>query len=158
MPDQYKIFGNELSPYSVKVRSYLRYKHIPHEWVVRTPAVEEEFGRFAKLPLIPLVVTPDGRGLQDSTPIIERFEAANREPSIVPDDKALAFLSALLEEFGDEWGNKWMFHYRWARNVDQQSAAGRIGRRAPRHRTRLHHRRAASRRARRRGRRSLRRP
>ena len=22
-------------------------------------------------------------------------------------------MSALLEEFGDEWGNKWMMHYRW---------------------------------------------
>jgi glutathione S-transferase len=39
-----------------------------------------------------------------------------------------AFVSVLLEEFGDEWGNKWMFHYRWAREVDQLSAAGRIGR------------------------------
>ena len=38
----------------------------------------------------------------------------------------------LIEEFGDEWGNKWMFHYRWARDVDQVSAAGRIARmRAP---------------------------
>ena len=42
------------------------------------------------------------------------------------------FISALIEEFGDEWGNKWMFHYRWARDVDQISSAGRIARmRAP---------------------------
>jgi hypothetical protein len=34
----------------------------------------------------------------------------------------------LLEEFGDEWGNKWMFHYRWAREADILSAAGRIAR------------------------------
>ena len=33
-----------------------------------------------------------------------------------------------MEEFGDEWGNKWMFHYRWAREVDQLSSAGRIAR------------------------------
>ena len=26
----------------------------------------------------------------------------------------------MLEEFGDEWGNKWMFHYRWAREIDQE--------------------------------------
>lgn len=128
MPDHYKIFGNELSPYSVKVRSYLRYKQIPHEWVVRTPAVEEEFARYAKLPLIPLVVTPDGRGLQDSTPIIEQLEALHPEPSIHHPDPAVAFVSALIEEYADEWGNKPMFHYRWFYPADQESAAERLAR------------------------------
>ncbi len=43
-----------------------------------------------------------------------------------------SFVSALIEEFGDEWGNKWMFHYRWTREVDQIASAGRIARmRAP---------------------------
>jgi len=71
-------------------------------------------------------VTPGGEGIQDSTPILERFEAAHPEPSIHPGDPVAAFVSALLEEFGDEWGNKWMFHYRWAREVDQLCSAGRI--------------------------------
>ncbi|MDG2071034.1 MAG: glutathione S-transferase N-terminal domain-containing protein [Pseudomonadales bacterium] len=62
----YKIFGSELSPYSIKVRSYFRYKGIPHEWTPRTPDNIEEFQRFAKLPLVPLVVTPEETGLQDS--------------------------------------------------------------------------------------------
>ena len=35
---------------------------------------------------IPLVVTPDGEGMQDSTPIIERIEALLPEPSIHPAD------------------------------------------------------------------------
>jgi glutathione S-transferase len=122
----YRIFGAEISPYSVKVRSYFRYKRIDHEWVVRSQASMPEFQKHAKLPLIPLVVTPEDEGIQDSTPIIEKLEAANPEPSIHPDDPCLAFLSALIEEFGDEWGNKWMFHYRWAREADQQSAARRI--------------------------------
>jgi len=126
MTESYRIFGAELSPYSVKVRSYFRYKGIPHQWIVRDANSNEEFQKHAKLPLIPLVVAPDGRALQDSTPIIEAMEALFPEPSIHPSDSALAFLSALLEEFGDEWGNKWMFHYRWARPVDQKSAAERL--------------------------------
>ncbi|MEM1112778.1 MAG: glutathione S-transferase domain-containing protein [Pseudomonadota bacterium] len=32
----------------------------------------------------------------------------------------------MLEEFADEWANKWMFHYRWARPVDRDSAALKI--------------------------------
>jgi glutathione S-transferase len=122
----YRIFGSELSPYSVKVRSYFRYKNLPHEWIPRSPAVQAEFQKYAKLPLVPLVVTPNGEGVQDSTPIIEGFEAGQAEPSIVLEDPALAFISALIEEYGDEWGNKWMFHYRWRYPPDAWSTAERI--------------------------------
>ena len=126
MSSPHRIFGIEVSPYSVKVRSYFRYKALPHEWIVRNVATQAEYQKYAKLPIVPLVVTPGGEGIQDSTPILERFEAAHPEPSIHPGDPVAAFVSALLEEFGDEWGNKWMFHYRWAREVDQLCSAGRI--------------------------------
>ena len=126
MARPYRIFGAELSPYSIKVRSYFRYKGIPHEWRRRSPANQDEFRRYAKLPLVPLVITPDDRGMQDSTPILEAMETEYPEPSIHPDDPTAAFVSTLLEEWGDEWGNKWMFHYRWARPVDQESGARRI--------------------------------
>src|SRR5882672_3892121 len=128
MSGQYRIFGAEVSPYSVKVRSYFRYKQIPHEWIVRGPASTAEYQKYAKLPIIPLVVSPEGDAMQDSTPIIESLEPRFPEPTIHPDDPVAAFVSALLEEFGDEWGNKWMFHYRWAREADQLSGAGRIAR------------------------------
>jgi len=128
MADIHRILGSELSPYSVKVRSYFRYKQIPHEWVLRSSANQDEFQRHAKLPLIPLVITPDGRGIQDSTPLIEHFEQLHPEPSIHPADPALAFLSALIEEYADEWGNKPMFHYRWFYEPDQQATADRIAR------------------------------
>jgi glutathione S-transferase len=124
----YRIFGSELSPYSVKVRSYFRYKRIPHDWVVRSTLNQAEFERHAKLPLIPLVLGPDGSALQDSTPIIERIEALHPEPSIHPSDPAQAFISALIEEYADEWDNKPMFHYRWFYEADQESGAERIAR------------------------------
>lgn len=122
----YRLIGAELSPYSVKVRSYLRYKKLPFTWTDRGPATQDDFKRYAKLPLIPLLITPDGQGMQDSTPIIETLEAQHPAPSIIPDDPVLAFVSALIEEYGDEWGNKPMFHYRWRRDVDAQSGAERI--------------------------------
>jgi glutathione S-transferase len=128
MADGYRIIGAEMSPYSVKVRSYFRYKAIPHQWILRNAASQGEFEKHAKLPIVPLVVTPDGKGIQDSTPILDAMEKLFPEPSIHPDDTVASFVSALIEEFGDEWGNKWMFHYRWARDVDQLSAAGRIAR------------------------------
>jgi glutathione S-transferase len=128
MANNYRIIGAEMSPYSVKVRAYFRYKAIPHQWILRNAASQAEYEKYAKVPIIPLVVTPDGKGIQDSTPIIDAMEKLYPEPSIHPGDPIANFVSALIEEFGDEWGNKWMFHYRWARDVDQISAAGRIAR------------------------------
>jgi glutathione S-transferase len=128
MSDVHRIFGAEVSPYSIKVRSYFRFKGIPHEWIVRSSATQDEFKKYAKLPLIPVVATPADEGLQDSTPLIDTLEARFPEPTIHPPDPVAAFVSALIEEFGDEWGNKWMFHYRWAREADQKSASDRIAR------------------------------
>jgi glutathione S-transferase len=128
MADGYRIFGAEMSPYSVKVRSYFRYKAIPHQWILRNADSQTEYEKHARMPIIPLVVTPEGKGIQDSTPIIDQMEKVFPEPSINPDDPVANLISALIEEFGDEWGNKWMFHYRWARDVDQISSAGRIAR------------------------------
>ena len=126
MTAPFRLYGAELSPYSVKVRSYLRYKGLDFEWRARTNATQEEFQRYAKLPLIPVLVDADENALQDSTPIIEKLEAENAEPSITPDEPALAFLSALIEDYADEWLNKAMFHYRWSYPEDQESAAKRI--------------------------------
>ena len=128
MADEYRIIGAEMSPYSVKIRLDFRYKAIPHQWVLRNAASQAEYEKYARMPIIPLVITPEGSGIQDSTPVIDAMEKLFPEPSIHPDEAVASFVSALIEEFGDEWGNKWMFHYRWARDVDQISAAGRIAR------------------------------
>jgi glutathione S-transferase len=126
MSDVYRIFGVELSPFSVKIRSYFRYKQIPHQWIVRNADTMADYQKYAKIPIIPLVVTPDEKGLQDSTPIMDAMEELFPEHSTHPTDPVSRFVSLLLEEFGDEWGNKWMFHLRWAREEDRLCAGGRI--------------------------------
>ncbi len=128
MTNNYRIFGSEMSPYSVKVRSYFRFKQISHVWVPRGPDNEEDYKRFARLPIVPTVATPDDEGLQDSTPIMERIEAAHPQPTAHPDDPALKFLSELIEEFGDEWGNKLMFHHRWYAEVDKLASSQTLAR------------------------------
>ena len=130
MTANYIVIGSEESPYSVKVRSYFRYKGIPHEWRQRGEA-GELFDKHARLPLVPLVVTPDDTGIQDSTPIIETMESRYPDPGIHPGGAVSGFVSALLEEFGDEWGNKWMFHMRWAREIDQVTVSRRFAANAP---------------------------
>lgn len=126
MPGPYRLYGADLSPYSIKVRNYLRFKGIEHTWIARSAARQAEFARFARLPLIPVLVGSDDFALQDSTPIIEKLEVQNPDPTIRLDDEAAGFFAALLEDYADEWVNKAMFHYRWTYPDNQQSAAERL--------------------------------
>ena len=128
MSETYRIFGNELSPYSVKVRAAFRYKGLPHEWVVRGRDNEGEFAAAARLPLVPLVIAPDGAARQDSTPILEWLDGLVPEPPLHPAEPTAAFVSALIEEYADEWVNKPMFHYRWSRVADRELCAERLAR------------------------------
>ena len=128
MADRMQLLALEMSPYSVKLRSYLRYKGISFEWITRGPRTEKLYQRHAKVQLIPLVIFPDGSSMQDSTIIMEHLETLHPEPSMHPAEPAARFLSELLEEFGDEWCNKLMFQYRWGPLVDQKSSASRIAR------------------------------
>src|SRR5690606_7056037 len=71
----YTLYGSEMSPYSHKVRSYMRYKRIPHRWVPSGPgSTDPEYKKHARVPIVPTLVSPDGQGQQDSTPIIEALE------------------------------------------------------------------------------------
>jgi len=43
--------------------------------------------------------------------------------AVIPPDPVMAFVDALLEDYGDEWLTKAMFHYRWAFAPDAARAA-----------------------------------
>jgi glutathione S-transferase len=124
MKESFKLFGAEISPFSIKVRSYLRYKKIPHKWITKQRS--KEYLKHAKLPLTPLLLSSNGSSMQDSTPIIESLEKKYKNLSIYPEDSRLSFIAALIEEYADEWGNKHMFHYRWSYKADQKLSSKRI--------------------------------
>ncbi len=81
----------------------------------------------AKVPLLPTFYFPDATGalapVTDSSPLIRRLEALYAERSVVPRDRALAFLDMLLEDYADEWLTKPMFHFRWAHAADARRSA-----------------------------------
>ncbi len=111
------IIGNEGSPYSRKMRAVLRYRRIPHVWVVSN-GHEYVAPPPVSVPVIPVLVWHDASGAMresavDSTPLIARLEREHAGRSLLPPDPTTAFLSALIEDYGDEWCTKFMFHYRW---------------------------------------------
>jgi glutathione S-transferase len=121
------LVGGYGSPYSRKMRAVLRYRRVPFRWIMRGSA--EDVG-IPPVPvaLIPVLVFPGENGapdeaMIDSTFEILRLEAAFKERSLIPPDPALAFLQALIEDYGDEWLTKSMFHYRWNYDPDIHKAS-----------------------------------
>jgi len=122
------IKGAHSSPYSRKMRAVLRYRHIPHEWVVRGSRHDDMPAGAA--PIIPVIAWRDGSGgyhdvMVDSSPQITRLETAYAGRSVVPTDPATAFIDFVLEDFADEWLTKAMYHYRWAYGADTDKS-GRL--------------------------------
>ena len=64
--EKYRLIGVELSPYTVKLRAILRYRHIPHVWLCRFPQFFEET-RTLNPGLMPVLQYPDGAYRVDST-------------------------------------------------------------------------------------------
>lgn len=115
------------SPYTRKMLALLRYRGIAYRLYPSAAGVPGM--PVAKPPLLPTFYLEDADGqtqaVTDSTPLIRRFEAAFAGRNVVPDDPALAFIDALLEDFADEWLTKAMFHYRWTYPADIDKA-GRV--------------------------------
>ena len=116
------LVGAPGSPYSRKMRAVLRYRRIPFHWVIRNSGADRDIPE-VPVSLIPVLVFPGEAGAQrsamiDSTVQIRRLEEHFGERSVIPPDPALAFIDALLEDYGDEWLTKPMFHYRWSYGAD----------------------------------------
>ncbi len=113
------------SPYTRKMLAVLRYRHIPYKvlWGLQEPP--EDLPK-PKVHLLPTFYLPNENGdleaVVDSSPLIRRFEDAFEGRSIIPPDAGLAFLDHILEDYGDEWLTKAMFHYRWHYEADIDQA------------------------------------
>lgn len=128
MAEPLALMGAPGSPYTRKMLALLRYRRIPYRLLIGDQAALEGLPQ-AKVQLLPTFYfeTNDGgyEPVVDSTPIIRRLESEYGGRSVIPDDPALAFIDYLLEDFGDEWLTKAMFHYRWY-YADDIARAGEI--------------------------------
>jgi glutathione S-transferase len=120
------LMGAPGSPYTRKMCAALRYRLIPYR-TLQQHSPEHYARPKPKVELLPTFYLEDESGKEvavtDSTPLIRRFETEFVERKIVPSDPVLALLNAMLEDFGDEWLTKAMFHYRWAFQADIDKAA-----------------------------------
>lgn len=115
----YEFYGAEVSYFSGKVRAYMRYKRIPFSEITPTRDIYRNV-ILARVgwPVIPVVVTPEDETWQDSSEIIDNFEARFPEPSIYPEGPKQKFAALLIEVWADEWLKLPAMHYRWTKNRD----------------------------------------
>ncbi len=111
--ETYEIHGALGSPYSMKVRAAFRAKRIPHIWKLCAPMGPNSPTKHVKVPVIPVIRFPDGKWMNDSTPLLLTLEEKGEGRSLLPADPLLRFACYLIEDMADEWVVKAMFHYRW---------------------------------------------
>ena len=109
------LYGWQLSYYTGKLRSYLRYKGIPFdEREVDLLTLVWRIKRKTGEVVMPVLVTPEGEWLQDTSAIIDRLELQQPQPAIAPAGPVQRFASSLLEAWGDEWWVPIAMHTRWS--------------------------------------------
>jgi glutathione S-transferase len=128
MDETLHLYGGPASPYSLKLRSFLRYRRIPHTWLVPqsgftgTGALGEgdpdsPLNRAGKN-VVPVLEFPDGSFKADSTPIMLSLESVNPERSIVHPHAGVALLAQLIEDMADEYLPFPMFYFRWTEDAE----------------------------------------
>ena len=115
---RYRLIGSTASPYAIKLRALLRYRRIPFEWVIMTKALRKQTEHL-RPNLIPVLQYPDGTFGGETTTLAYDLERRHRDRSVIPEDKAVAFVCDLLEDLADEWAVKPLFLYRWWDPEDQ---------------------------------------
>jgi glutathione S-transferase len=119
--DKYILWGASWSLYTAKVRPYLIKKGV--DYVEINPShphyndsIMEKVGYFT----VPVLETPDGDVIADSTEIMEFLEAKFPNPPMLPEDKALAAIAHLIHSFGSEGLTKSAMYLRWNTSFDNR--------------------------------------
>ena len=103
MQDEYIVYGAELSYYSGKVRAYMRWKDIPFSEIRPSQDIyRNEIVPAVGYPVIPVIKLNDGTIIQDTTDIIDFFEAHVNGPSVYPEGPKQRLAALLLELYGDK--------------------------------------------------------
>jgi glutathione S-transferase len=127
MSKPYLHYAWQMSYYSGKTRAYLRYKGIPHvEKIVRLwtmATIQKKVGA----QVMPVVVTPEGQWLQDTSSIIDLLEQRFPDAPVVPATPKQKLAAYLFEIWGDEFWVASAMHYRWSFDENYQTLFRREG-------------------------------
>jgi len=118
----YVLWGSPHSYYTGKIRSYLIKKGVPYrEQFAFHPQFQARIVPAIRHFVLPVLETPDGRVLQDTTDMIEHIEAAMPRPSMIPNSPVQKAVAWLLGAYGSEALLPPGMHYRWSYRAEQET-------------------------------------
>ncbi len=118
----YVLWGSPHSYYTGKIRSYLIKKGVPYrEEFAFHPQFQARILPTVRHIVLPILETPDGRILQDTTDMIEHLEAVMPLPLMIPETPVQKAVAWLLGAFGSEALLPAGMHYRWSYRAEQEN-------------------------------------
>ncbi|MCA9523410.1 MAG: glutathione S-transferase family protein [Myxococcales bacterium] len=121
----YTLYGVRLSLFTRKMEAALELQGVPHLYRAKTVFLRSKLEARAGTHLIPLLETPEGWLLYDSTPMIELLGARYPATRLIPSD-ASGVIVRLVEEWLDEWFSRAVLHFRWNNPESASVAAAAI--------------------------------
>lgn len=117
----YTLWGTPHSFYTGKARSYLVKKGIPFRELLAThPRFRTKILPAIGMTVMPVLETPDGRIVQDTSDIIDHCEARWPQPRVIPATPLQHVVALLLDAFGSEALLPVGMHYRWSYRAEQE--------------------------------------
>ncbi len=117
----YTLWGTPHSLYTGKIRAYLIKKGVPfREQFPPHPRYRAHIRPAVRLKVAPILETPDGRILQDTTDMILHLEAAFPRPPMIPGTPVQRAVAWLVGAFGSEGLLPAAMSYRWTYRAEQE--------------------------------------
>ena len=118
----YTLWGTPHSLFTGKARSYLLKKGVPFtELLASDPRFLGEIVHKVGHMVIPVIETPEGELIQDTTAIIDHVESRFAEPVLHPAGPVQSVVAQLLDAFGSNYLMPAAMHYRWSYRAEQEA-------------------------------------
>ncbi|HSW12060.1 MAG TPA: glutathione S-transferase family protein [Solimonas sp.] len=125
---RYRVYLSDVSYFSGKLEGALRAKRIDYERVpVSTDMLLNEVLPNTGWMKVPAVRRDDGLWLCDTSPLLRWLDAEHPHRRLIPEDPYRSFLSALVEDYCDEWQWRPAMFWRWAWPDNARYLGSRLG-------------------------------
>ncbi len=128
MAAPYRVYGMDASFFTRKVLAFFAYKDIPTTYLKKTVAIKDEIEEKSGTHLMPVVQTPEGTWLKDSTHIAFEMDRRFPETRLLPDMPLARTITRIIEDYIDEWLPISAMHFRWTNEPDRSQASQSLAR------------------------------